>query len=223
MPWNLTENLEILRRKTYPFLKGYLIFYLNVKLYIMAAAELGPERIIFTIGRMNPPTIGHLLLIKELMEEKAQEGHEGNVYIILSRTINKKNPLPCETKKGLIEGEGAIRGMITQIKEENPELANIQVVILCMEPPSEELLPQGQEHFQECAQITSPILKQICKMRVVNPEVTNMLLVVGGDKGNSFNWLQPILENLTPPIQLDIKHLARPPGAMSATLVRKGS
>jgi len=115
----------------------------------MAAAELGPERIIFTIGRMNPPTIGHLLLIKELMEEKAQEGHVGNVYIILSRTVNKKNPLPCETKKGLIEGEGAIRGMITQIKEENPELANIQVVILCMEPhPLRSFYLRGRSIFR---------------------------------------------------------------------------
>jgi hypothetical protein len=187
----------------------------------MAEAELGPERIIFTIGRMNPPTIGHLLLIKELMEEKAKEGGPGNVYIILSRTLNKKNPLPCETKKGLIEGEGEIRGMITRIQEENPELANINVVIQCMEMHTMGPLPQEQQHFQDCLQISNPILKQICKIRVDNPETTNMLLVVGEDKGNTFDWLKPILENAIPSIHLDIKHLARPQGAMSATLVRK--
>ena len=36
-----------------------------------------------------------------------------------------------------------------------------------------------------------------------------------------FDWLKTSLEKVTPPIQLDIKHLGRPPGAMSATLVRK--
>ena len=152
----------------------------------MAAAEPEPERIIFTIGRMNPPTIGHLKLIKELMEEKAKEGHGGNVYIILSRTLDKKNPLPCGIKKGLLKGEETIRGMITQIQEENPELADINVVIQCMEMHTMGPLPHEQQQFQDCLQISNPILKQICKIRVVNPEVTNMLLIVGADKGNSF-------------------------------------
>lgn len=49
--------------------------------------------IIFTIGRMNPPTPGHMGLVKNLIERAIQFG-ENKVGIILSHTVDsEKNPL----------------------------------------------------------------------------------------------------------------------------------
>jgi len=49
---------------------------------------------IFTFVRMNPPTPGHLLLIKNLIDKALQVGSE-KAYIITSSSMDGKNPLPC--------------------------------------------------------------------------------------------------------------------------------
>ena len=41
--------------------------------------------IIFTLARMNPPTPGHLYVIKKLIEERINKNAE-KVYVILSKT-----------------------------------------------------------------------------------------------------------------------------------------
>jgi hypothetical protein len=55
--------------------------------------------IIFTLARMNTPTPGHLLLVKELINYAISKNVE-QVYIILSKTNNNsdKVPMPCKTK-----------------------------------------------------------------------------------------------------------------------------
>ena len=54
--------------------------------------------IIFTLARMNPPTPGHLFLIKNLIEE-AIKLNVNHVYIILSKTNdNNENPISCPEK-----------------------------------------------------------------------------------------------------------------------------
>ncbi len=49
---------------------------------------------IFTFVRMNPPTPGHLLLIKNLIDKAIQVGSE-KAYIITSSSMDGKNPMPC--------------------------------------------------------------------------------------------------------------------------------
>jgi len=49
---------------------------------------------IFTFVRMNPPTPGHLLLIKNLIDKALQVGSE-KAYIITSSSMDGKNPIPC--------------------------------------------------------------------------------------------------------------------------------
>ena len=62
------------------------------------------DKIIFTIGRMNPPTSGHQSLIRAMMEE-AVCSNVGVVYVILSSSVDKiKNPLKCSRKKELLVG-----------------------------------------------------------------------------------------------------------------------
>lgn len=49
---------------------------------------------IFSFVRMNPPTPGHLELIKSMID-KAFELGSTKVYVLLSNTVDEKNPLAC--------------------------------------------------------------------------------------------------------------------------------
>jgi hypothetical protein len=49
---------------------------------------------IFSFVRMNPPTPGHLVVIKTLIDKAIQLGSE-KAYIITSSSMDGKNPLPC--------------------------------------------------------------------------------------------------------------------------------
>lgn len=49
---------------------------------------------IFSFVRMNPPTPGHLLLIKTMIDTAINLG-VNKAYIITSRSFDGKNPLPC--------------------------------------------------------------------------------------------------------------------------------
>ena len=52
---------------------------------------------IFSFVRMNPPTPGHLSLIKTMIY-KAIELNANKVYIITSSSLDGKNPLPCSSE-----------------------------------------------------------------------------------------------------------------------------
>jgi nicotinamide mononucleotide adenylyltransferase len=174
----------------------------------MSAADFvrNPDKkpIIFTIGRMNPPTSGHLKLIQTLMEKALELGEE-KIYIILSHTQdNKKNPLYCSRKRELL----TTKGMIEKIKRENPDLEHIEVKIRCMDDPVDET----------CG--SNPILKQICQIRKDEGDAEQMLLVIGEDRSTSYNWIRESLSKLDPPVSLIIEPLDRPDGAMSATYMR---
>jgi hypothetical protein len=175
----------------------------------MSAADFvrNPDKkpIIFTIGRMNPPTSGHLKLIQTLMEKALELGEE-KIYIILSHTQdNKKNPLYCSRKRELLTTEG----MIEKIKRENVDLEHIEVKIRCMSDPVDET----------CG-LLNPISKQICQIRKDEGDAEQMLLVIGEDRSRSYNWLRESLSKLDPPVLLIIEPLERPDGAMSATYMR---
>jgi len=49
---------------------------------------------IFTFVRMNPPTPGHLLII-EAMIKQALKLNVDKIFVILSNTMDDKNPIPC--------------------------------------------------------------------------------------------------------------------------------
>ena len=49
---------------------------------------------IFSFVRMNPPTPGHLVLIKNLIDKAIELGSE-KAYIITSSSVDGKNPMLC--------------------------------------------------------------------------------------------------------------------------------
>jgi len=60
-------------------------------------------RAFLTYGRMNPPTPGHMKLIRYMLN---QASNKNNIFVGVSHTHEKdpkKNPLPLELKKKLVE------------------------------------------------------------------------------------------------------------------------
>jgi len=109
--------------------------------------------IIFTISRMNPPTPGHLLLIKKLIEEAIRQ-NVPKIYVILSKTNdNNENPIDCQEKINILEENvddmnNMVLGLKNQMKTElerqelksvilentRSKIDRIEVIFLCVRP-----------------------------------------------------------------------------------------
>jgi hypothetical protein len=73
---------------------------------IMTSSEdepSGTNQMVITVARMNPPTPGHMVLVKTMISI-AYDNDIKNVYIVLSSTAgDEKNPLPCPEKKEVLD------------------------------------------------------------------------------------------------------------------------
>lgn len=192
--------------------------------------------ILLTIGRMNPPTTGHLLLIKTMLQQALRE-NLSQINIILSHSQDtKKNPFHCEQKRNLLindnetiyQSPGQIPGqnqsMITLLKqqmmaehpEQAPQIEKIAVQIVCM---NDNVNPEYGKH---------PIMKSITyilhDLYGYPREGLTIKLFVGQDRVNDYGWIKKYLETLEPntnAITMEIVGLPRPEGAMSATQMRE--
>jgi hypothetical protein len=157
----------------------------------MDAATTGKNTIIFTIGRMNPPTPGHMELIKVMLEANldlpaGDLGH-GRVYIIMSHSKdNVKDPLICDRKRDLLQTKGLIR----QMQRTHPALATISVTILCTK--------DANEYAAECGDRF--IISQLCRMIKIETALghppTNMEIILGSDRQGAFDkMINPYLSS----------------------------
>ena len=178
--------------------------------------------IIFTIGRMNPPTSGHMLLIRQMIQ-KAVELNLTQINIILSATVDKKkNPFSCSQKRFFLSNSSITPSMIQILKTQmaNKEPANsekinqIQVKIVCMDDATD---PKYGSH---------PIIKSVnyilYNLYGYPRDNLQMILLIGEDRKSDYDWLKKTLENRedAPSVSLQIVGLERPEGAMSATKMR---
>jgi hypothetical protein len=114
---------------------------------------------IFSFVRMNPPTPGHLVLVKTMMDKAIAIGID-TVYLLVSSSIDGKNPLPCSVdsipkpktkqsaeivnnmiKTDLIYKSTILDKMIASYKqtlitaESNPvikkQIKNLNIIVLC--------------------------------------------------------------------------------------------
>ena len=172
--------------------------------------------ILFTIGRMNPPTSGHMLLIKNMIQ-RALNLKLTQVYLILSATVdNKKNPLSCGEKRKLL-----LQTMIQSLKEkmviefpsQKNEIEQMKIQILCMDDPinSEKY---GNHPILKC--INYLLFEKYHYPR----DDLKMLLMIGQDRKKDYFWIQKILQERKPEVILNIQDLERPEGAMSSTYIR---
>jgi hypothetical protein len=166
--------------------------------------------IIFTVGRMNPPTPGHMGLIQNLIERAIQFG-ENKVGIILSHSVDsEKNPLDCKEKREFILS-GMINALKQQMKREgrfpSDKIDEIQMVIVCMDDPTPE---EFGKH---------PILKSFNALfSQFGYEKPNAYLIVGQDRALDYGWIEKSLGDKIRSYQ--VEPLERPEGAMSATEMR---
>jgi len=161
------------------------------------------QTIIFTIARMNPPTPGHIELVKTLIEA----GGTSKVYILLQAGEKAgketQNPLTCgEKKKYLLE-------MIGSLGE-----AGEKVEVICADDKLDK----------DCTQDSDP-LRQICdiyKREKYNPEEkTIFYLWVGTDRVESFKKFLGNGKYLPPNSELVTKELKRETGGISGTKMRE--
>ena len=128
--------------------------------YIYMSIDYTPDNtFIFSFVRMNPPTPGHLELIKTMINKAIDLGVD-KAYIITSTSLDGKNPLPCSnssipkpknksdavivdsmSKIDLIYKSSVLDKMISSYKhqladsETNPvkksQIENFNIIVLC--------------------------------------------------------------------------------------------
>jgi len=166
--------------------------------------------IIFTIGRMNPPTPGHMGLVKNLIE-RAIQFRENKVGIILSHSVDSvENPLECKEKREFILS-GMIDALKQQMKREGrftpDKIDEIDVVIVCMDDPTPEEFGKN------------PILKSFnALLSQFGYKKPNAYLIVGQDRATAYGWIEKSLGDKI--MSYQVEPLPRPEGAISATEMR---
>ena len=174
------------------------------------------NEILITIGRMNPPTPGHALLIKKMMYDAVTRGlHQIN--IVLSHSVDaKKNILECEEKRRFLYLiiDHIKSSLIEEFPQASAQINALNVEIICMNDPTE--LSLG----------THPILKSIKYILSIYGYPNFILnkivkIVIGADRANSYQFVTDSLFNMTPSVRVEEEVIERPVGAMSGTLVRQ--
>lgn len=151
--------------------------------------------IIFTISRMNPPTPGHMELIK-FMIWKALELDENEIFIILSKsfqTNDKKNPIICDKNtdpESNIDKLTILQQMVEKTKlimynetltsfEKREKILDIKVNLICFSP--------------EQRIIFEPLL-EILQNRVSSGSEIKMLAIVGDDRKNIDKQIETFIQ-----------------------------
>jgi len=173
------------------------------------------KEIIFTIGRMNPPTSGHVALIELLMNTAIQKGLTQINIILSSTTDSEKNPLECEEKRMLLYS-GIIDTIKQKLSKEFVDIAHkinaMNVEIICMNDDT-------SMDFE-----SNPILKSveyILSLYGYPREGLKMDLIIGQDRKDSYGFIGTFLSQKSPPVAFDDSIiLQRSEGAMSATYIR---
>jgi len=139
--------------------------------------------IICAIARMNPPTPGHMSLIRRLIDH-AIKLNEDKVFIFLSsRNDPKENPLECTYKQSILGNEEYGESTPTMITSEKQKMID--------ETPDEEL----KEKIRRIRVITncSPSPVDTLLAMLLNKEYEgkriNILIVAGSDRKKGYSKL----------------------------------
>ena len=199
--------------------------------------------ILFTLARMNPPTPGHLHLIRQLIEQ-AMEINVRTVHVILSKTNdNRDDPIPCALKISTLIG--ATHNMIQSLKSDmekstSPENAEkiraINVIPICV-PDTPRSTP-----FTVVGRLIGDMRERL-ESEGIKPNI-NLFIIIGDDRAelidsisnfyyekdvNIFSINAKVLarENMEEYKSMNLAQLKNtnmgdiPVGAFSATFVRK--
>jgi hypothetical protein len=189
------------------------------------------KKIIITIGRMNPPTPGHALLIKSMLEKAYLEGLT-RINIILSDTVNDtNNPFECEEKRKLLYNYiigYAKKSLIQDLQQKGKKLdetyeekiRDIKVEVVCM---NDEIKLADNKILNCIYHILSLYKYYIRNENAQNPAGLSVELVIGEDRKGAYEFIGNKLSGLNPSIHFQEIPLPRPEGAMSATKIRNAA
>lgn len=172
--------------------------------------ELSHEDVIFTIGRMNPPTPGHKKLIKQMIIDAISNNIPKITIILSSTTGDKKNPLECEEKR-MILYNGLLDKIKSEIESETQldinKIKGLYVDVLCMDDD----IPGNTS-----SSVTKLVNYMLSRFDPIKQK--NVRIYLGSDEVTKFNWLKDYLPDdatWMPP-----QGVSRPPGDISATELR---
>jgi nicotinic acid mononucleotide adenylyltransferase len=142
--------------------------------------------IIFTSSRMNPPTPGHLLLIKTLIEEAIRK-NVYRVYVILSKTnTDNKNPIDCNEKVNLLSDINNRNSMVNALKQYmmnetsnedmKSKIQNVNVFFRCVRP--EQMTPFNQ---------ITELINEYSNMNPGRENFLNLFLIIGDDRADTLD------------------------------------
>lgn len=133
--------------------------------------------IIFTIARMNPPTLGHMKVVNALIE-KAVEFDKRTVYVLLQAGDKAgketQNPLECKEKKLYLE---------KMIKSKNK--SDVNVIVVCAD--DEELLLAYPDKSAPLNQVW--YIYDLEKKNIEREKKPFFYLMVGTDRVSDFSKL----------------------------------
>lgn len=173
--------------------------------------------VIFTIGRMNPPTPGHIYLLENMMNIAIKE-NVTQINVILSATLdNIKNPIECEEKRQILYNYGidaAKEILIDKNPDKKEQIENIKTEIVCLD----DITDPEKYGYQ-------PI---IAKLKYILTDVygyprpgLKTILVIGEDRINDFTFFKDMIMKWNPSIEFEKFVVGRPLNAMSATEMRR--
>lgn len=168
--------------------------------------------VIFTITRMNPPMPGHLGLVKLLILEAIQK-KVNHVYVCLSKTHDKNNPILCDMKKKLLGDADVVGGMtminsLKRIMSDDPENSRIKAEI---EQIKVHLICVAEDESSPFIPIQKVVANKISAQKDVIDSI-NLFLVVGDDRAD---MLERINRNFS-----SWEHVNKP--ALGRLVIRKG-
>jgi len=175
--------------------------------------------IIFTIARMNPPTQGHILLI-ETMIETAIKNNVNQINIILSSTVDsEKNPIECEEKRKILYNNAlnvAKQNSIQKNPKNSIQINNMNIEIICLNDEETDSIT----NYYSKSPIISKIKYILYKLYGFPRQNLKMILVIGKDRENDFDFLKKLLQELEYPVAFDTEVVYRTDDSISATKIR---
>jgi hypothetical protein len=182
---------------------------INIIILYMSIDYTPNNTFIFSFVRMNPPTPGHLVVIKTLIDKAIELGSE-KAYIITSSSMDGKNPLPCSREtlpKPKTKADGVIIDQIlttdlvykSSILEEM--IASYKRQLIDAEPLEEEvasLQPVKDEtgHEKEAYTSKTDCVGDSCAMIGGNRrrQIENLDVIVLCSTGSPFGFIYSIIK-----------------------------
>ena len=162
---------------------------------------------IFSFVRMNPPTPGHLVVIKTLIDKAIDLGSE-KAYIITSSSMDGKNPLPCsretlpkpKTKadgviidqiltSDLVYKSSILQEMIASYKRQLIEAEPLEETVESLQPVKDETGDEKETSKPDC-------VGDSCAMVGGNrrSQIENLDVIVLCSTGSPFGFIYSIIK-----------------------------